>query len=108
MHKRLQRLAVCTALAIGASALNVTPALAIPTAQDHDQYQKEQSQHPEYVNNQFYKMGNKEGLEDHNKNFQRTSHDHKYKTDEDKKAHDYGYQQGWHGQDYHNEHQKPN
>ena len=75
MHKQLQRLAMFTALTIGASALIVTPALAMPTAQDqdhHDQYQKDRTEHPEYVNNQFYQLGNKEGYEDHKKNLQRT------------------------------------
>lgn len=110
MQKQLQRLTMITALAIGASALNTTPALAIPTAQDqdhHDQYQKDRSEHPEYVNNQFYQLGNKEGLEDHKKNLQRTTHNHKYKTEEDRKAHDYGYQQGWEGKEYHPEQSNP-
>jgi hypothetical protein len=107
MRKQVQRLAMITTLAIGASALSVAPALAIPTAQDqdhHDQYQKDQTEHPEYAKNQFYQLGNKEGYEDHKKNLQRTNHSHNYKTDEDKKAHDYGYQQGWQGKDYHAQH----
>jgi hypothetical protein len=111
MHKQLQRLAMFTILAMGVSALSVTPALAIPTTQDqdhHDQYQKDRTEHPEYVNNQFYQMGNKEGFQDHEKNMQRKNHNHNYKTDEDKKAHDYGYQQGWHGQNYNDDHRKPN
>jgi hypothetical protein len=103
MHKQLPRLAMFTALAIGAPALSVTPALAIPTIQDQDH--KDQNQHPDYSNNKYYQLGNKEGAEDHKKNVQRTTHNHNYKTDEDKKAHDYGYQQGWQGQSYH---QKPN
>jgi hypothetical protein len=104
MHKQLQNLAMFTALAIGAAALSVTPALAIPTAQDQDH--RDQNQHPDYSNNKYYQLGNKEGLQDHQKNVQRTAHTHNYKTDEDKKAHDYGYQQGWQGQDYHD--RKPN
>jgi hypothetical protein len=94
-----------TTLAIGASALSTTPALAVPTAQDQDHHdQKDRNQHPEYVNNKYYQLGNKEGYEDHQKNQQRKDHNHSYKTDEDKKAHDYGYQQGWQGKDYHPEH----
>ena len=104
MHKQLQNLAMFSALAIGAAALSVTPALAIPTAQDQDH--RDQNQHPDYSNNKYYQLGNKEGLQDHQKNVQRTAHTHNYKTDEDKKAHDYGYQQGWQGQDYHD--RKPN
>jgi hypothetical protein len=110
MDKQLQRLAMFTALAIGTSALSVTPALAIPTAQDqdhHDQYQKDRNEHPEYVNNKYYQVGNKEGYEDHKKNLQRKDHNHPYKTDMDKQAHDYGYQQGWQGKEYHPEHPDP-
>jgi hypothetical protein len=102
MHKQLQRLAIFTALAIGVTAFSVTPALAIPMAQDQDH--KDQSQHPEYSNNKYYQLGNKEGLEDHEKKVQRKTHNHNYKTDDDKKAHDYGYQQGWQGQSYHAPH----
>jgi hypothetical protein len=105
MQKQVQKLAMITALAIGAPALSVTPALAIPTAQD--QYQKDRNEHPEYVNNKYYQLGNKEGYEDHKKNLQRKEHNHPYKTDEDRKAHDYGYQQGWQGKDYHPEHPDP-
>ena len=107
MQKQLQRLAMFTALAIGTSALNVTPALAMPTAQDqdhHDQYQKDRNEHPEYVNNKYYQLGNKEGYEDHKKNVQRSTHNHNYKTDMDKRAHDDGYQQGWQGQNYRDNH----
>jgi hypothetical protein len=96
MQTQLRRLAMITALTIGAPGLMVTPALAIPAAQD--QQQKDQvQQHPEYTNNSFYQLGNKEGLEDHKKNVQRTTHNHNYKTATDKAAHDYGYQQGWAG-----------
>jgi hypothetical protein len=94
-----------TALAIGAAALNIKPALALPNSQDQDH--RVQEQHPEYSNNKFYQLGNKEGYEDHKKNVQRTTHKHNYKTDDDKKAHDYGYQQGWQGQNYHDDHQAP-
>jgi hypothetical protein len=105
MHKKLQGLAMFTALAIGAAALSVTPALAIPMAQDQDHH--DQAQHPDYSNNKYYQLGNKEGLQDHKKNVQRTNHNHSYKTDDDKKAHDYGYKQGWQGQNYHDDHQAP-
>ena len=71
MHKQLQRLAMFTALAIGASALNVTPALATPMAQDQDH--RDQNQHPEYANNKYYQMGNREGQQDHKKNTQRSN-----------------------------------
>jgi hypothetical protein len=105
MHKQLQKLAMFSALAIGAAALSITPALATIMAQDQDR--KDQVQHPDYSNNKYYQLGNKEGLEDHKKNVQRTNHNHNYKTDMDKKAHDEGYQQGWQGQDYHAPHSDP-
>jgi hypothetical protein len=98
MHTHLRRLAMITALTFGATGLMITPAQAMPTAQDQD-HQKE-TQHPEYYNSSYYRLGNKEGLEDHKHNVQRTTHNHNYKTDEDKAAHDYGYQQGWKGQNY--------
>jgi len=98
MHKQLQRLAMFTALAVGTSALSVTPALATLTTQDQDHHDR--NEHPEYANNKYYQMGNKEGYEDHKKNLQRKDHNHPYKTDMDKQAHDYGYQQGWQGQSY--------
>jgi len=105
MQKQLQTLAMFTALAIGAAAISVTPAQAVPIAQD--QVHSDQNQHPDYSNNKYYQLGNKEGLEDHEKNVQRKTHNHNYKTDDDKKAHDAGYQQGWQGQDYHDDHQAP-
>jgi len=102
MHKQLQRLAMFTAVAIGASAMSVTPALATPVAQD--QNHRDQNQHPEYSNNKYYQLGNREGQQDHKRNTQRANHNHNYKTDIDKQAHDYGYQQGWQGQNYHAPH----
>jgi hypothetical protein len=105
MHKQFQRLAMFTALAIGAAALSVTPALATPTAQDQDH--RDQNQHPDYSKNKYYQMGNREGLQDHQKNTQRPSHNHNYKTDMDKRAHDEGYQQGWQGQSYRDDHRDP-
>jgi hypothetical protein len=105
MHKQLQRLAMYSALAIGATVLSVPSALATTMAQDQDH--RDQVQHPDYSHNKYYQLGNKEGLQDHKKNVQRTTHDHTYKTDMDKKAHDEGYQQGWQGQDYRAPHPDP-
>lgn len=103
MHTQLRRLAMITALTIGATGLMITPALAIPAAQDQE-HKDQVQQHPEYANNSFYKLGNKEGIEDHKKNVQRTTHNHNYKTDTDKAAHDYGYQEGWAGHSYQDPH----
>jgi hypothetical protein len=105
MHKQLKRLAMFTTLAIGAAALSVTPARATSMAQDQDH--RDQSQHPDYSNNRYYRAGNREGLQDHKKNTQRANHNHNYKNDDDKRAHDYGYQQGWQGQNYRDDHREP-
>lgn len=100
MHTHLRSLAMITALTLGPTGLMITPAQAAPAAQDQDHRDQKEVQHPDYTNNSFYRLGNKEGLEDRKHNVQRTTHNHHYKTDEDKAAHDYGYQQGWKGESY--------
>jgi hypothetical protein len=67
--------------------------------QDHHEYAQGQS-HPDYSNNRYYKLGNSEGYHDYQHKTQRTVHNHKYRSDDDRKAHDYGYQQGLQGQRY--------
>lgn len=57
-----------------------------------------QSQHPDYSRNKYYTLGNREGYQDYERKKERANHNHKYSNDEDRRAHDYGYQQGWHGQ----------
>jgi hypothetical protein len=100
MKYGLHVVTVGTALAIGAAAL---PAFA------HAQEQRSTTtttttrstdEHPEYRNNQYYRLGNREGYEDYQKKERRTTHDHKYRKDDDRKAHDYGYEQGWSGHRY--------
>jgi hypothetical protein len=49
-------------------------------------------------------LGNSEGYEDYKRKTQRKEHNHKYRNDDDRKAHDYGYQQGWQGQRYSTDH----
>ena len=75
--------------------------------QDHHEYAREQS-HPEYSSNPYYRVGNNEGYEDHKRKVQRKEHHHKYHSDDDRKAHDYGYQQGWQGQHYAGDHDHDN
>jgi hypothetical protein len=65
---------------------------------DQQRNSPNQVQHPDYSKNKFYSVGNREGYEDHQKKAQRPAHEHAYRNDEDRKAHDYGYQQGWNGQ----------
>ena len=88
MQLNFKNLALTAALAIGATAMIVPAAIA----QDRD--------HPDYSKNKYYRTGNKEGMEDHRRNVQRTEHNHSFRNDEDRRAHDEGYKLGWGGQDY--------
>jgi|GEM_PF-6983965 len=117
MHNQLRHFALITAFAIGA-AVCIAPASATPFAQDHDRDHRDQrndqdhrdqrnNDHPDYSNNSYYRLGNREGLQDHRRNTQRTAHNHHYRSDDDRNAHDYGYQQGWQGQNYHNDRHDP-
>jgi hypothetical protein len=67
-------------------------------AQEQERHETVQTQHPDYSRNSYYKTGNREGYQDYQKKQQRTTHNHKYRNDQDRAAHDYGYQQGWQGQ----------
>ena len=71
--------------------------------QDHHNYTQQES-HSDYSNNRYYQLGNHEGYADYQHKTQRKEHNHKYRNDDDRKAHDYGYQQGWQGQRYSNDH----
>jgi hypothetical protein len=102
MTLRLRELAVITALTIGSAGFSVMPASALPIAQDQDHHDRDQRQ--DYSNNTYYQLGNREGLQDHQRNVQRKKHKHHYRNSDDKTAHDQGYQQGWQGQDYHSQH----
>jgi hypothetical protein len=103
MQTHLRRLAAIAAFTIGATVYSTIPSIAQDQEhRDSTQYQHTDASanHPDYSSNKFYRLGNQEGLQDHKRNTQRTSHNHQYKTDDDKKAHDYGYQEGWQGKDY--------
>jgi hypothetical protein len=102
MKTGLRTLAIATGLAIATTAL---PALAaFPAApmqdRDHQYTNTDRRDHPEYNNNRYYRLGNKEGYTDYNRKVQRKEHTHNYKNDNDRQAHDYGYQQGWSGTRY--------
>jgi hypothetical protein len=98
MHTQLRRLAAIAALTIGATACSI-PAVA-QYQERHDSTAQTQENHPDYSKNKFYVMGNKEGYQDHQRNKQRPSHTHRYKSDNDRQAHDYGYQEGYQGRSY--------
>ena len=106
MHTQLRRMAAIAAFTIGAGAFTtLIPILA--QEQEHrdstaqrDYNRDNSTNHPDYSNNSYYRMGNQEGYQDYGQKKQRSSHNHKYKTDDDRRAHDYGYQEGWQGRNY--------
>jgi opacity protein-like surface antigen len=100
MNSTLRTVAAAAAFSIAISALPASAASS-PAAQDQsrdqDHHETTQTQHPDYSKNRFYTLGNREGYQDYNKKQQRKTHDHKYRNDDDRSAHDLGYQQGWNG-----------
>lgn len=96
MKDGLRLFAAAAALSLAASAL---PAHAAPAPQDGDDHRSsENREHPDYSNNSYYQTGNREGYQDYQKKQQRKEHNHRFRSDDDRAAHDYGYQQGWTGQ----------
>lgn len=55
---------------------------------------------PDYSNSEYYRTGNDEGYQDYKAHKQRATHEHKYRDDNDRKAHDDGYKEGWSGHSY--------
>jgi hypothetical protein len=101
MHTQFRRMAVIAALTIGASAVATIPAMGQEQEHRDATTQRQNSDNrPDYSNNRYYRLGNQEGLQDHGRNKQRTSHKHKYGNDDDRRAHDYGYHEGWEGRNY--------
>jgi hypothetical protein len=99
MKNVLRTIAFGAALTMAATAVPAIAAITSPEAQDQDRdHDRAQQQHPEYSNNSYYKMGNREGYQDYQKKTHRKMHHHKYRSDDDRQAHDYGYQQGLQGQ----------
>jgi hypothetical protein len=98
MKKALTTIAFSSALILTAMATpSLTAATLLTQDNDHHEARSEES-HPEYTSNSYYRLGNREGYQDYERKAQRKGHHHKYRNDDDKKAHDYGYQQGWQGQ----------
>jgi len=110
MQIQLRRVALGAALVFGVSAV----ALAALAQQDENrEYKGRQSSaetqrtnpdtyanHPDYSNNEYYRTGNDEGYQDYKAHKQRGKHEHQYRDDDDRRAHDYGYQEGWSGRTY--------
>ena len=110
MQIQLRRVALGAALVFGVSAVAV-PALA--QQDENREYKGRQSSaetqrtnpdtyanHPDYSNNEYYRTGNDEGYQDYKAHRQRGKHEHQYRNGDDRRAHDYGYQEGWSGRSY--------
>jgi hypothetical protein len=110
MQTHLRQLAVAAALTFGASAVAAMPAMA--QQDENHQYQRRSgteaqrtdpdtyANHPDYSNSEYYRTGNDEGYQDYHAKKQREKHEHQYRNDDDRKAHDYGYHEGWSGRSY--------
>jgi hypothetical protein len=106
MKNIVRAMALGAALAVAATAVPSMEAMSFPATQDQDHH--DQAQHPNYSNNRYYKLGNREGYQDHQKKVERKDHNHNYRNDVDRQAHDYGYQRGLQGQrGYHNDSDRP-
>ena len=94
MSGTISKFARAAVLCTGLSLL-ISPTVI---AQDQDRdHHDDQQQRDQYANNQFYQLGQREGAEDSQHHHKRKSHRHKYTSDEDRRAHDAGYQSGWQG-----------
>ena len=101
MKTALRMIALGSALSVAAIATPSMMGIIVGAAQDQGHHDDAQGQpHQDYSNNRYYKVGNSEGYHDYQHKTQRTVHHHKYRDDEDRKAHDYGYQQGLQGHRY--------
>lgn len=109
MQTHWRHLAMAAALSVGVSTVFAASAVA---QQDQNQRYDSRSakaqradpdtyaNHPEYSNNEYYRTGNDEGYQDYKAKQRRERHEHQYRNDDDRKAHDYGYNEGWSGRSY--------
>jgi hypothetical protein len=106
MAWNLRKFAFVAALTVGATSVGLVPSTTVAWAQDQDHH-ADQDRGPEhdYSNNRYYKLGQREGTQDRKHHKQRANHDHKFRSDDDRQAHDAGYQKGWRGD--HDDHQDP-
>ena len=99
--KSVMRMATFGAMLTVAVSTVPTMAIAFGGAQDQDHNRDQTQQHSDYSNNSYYKQGNSEGYQEF-KHKTHKEYKHKYSNDADRRAHDYGYQQGLQGhQGYH-------
>ncbi|HEX3570481.1 MAG TPA: hypothetical protein VHU44_06640 [Acidobacteriaceae bacterium] len=109
MQTRLRQLAVAAALTFGASAVAAMPAMAqqdenheykgTGSAQTQRTNPDTYASHPDYSNNEYYRTGNDEGYRDYQGKKQ-LKHEHQYRSDDDRKAYENGYKEGWSGRSY--------
>jgi hypothetical protein len=102
-----KRVALGSALSLTLAAALPVRALPVAAAQDqdrHDQGGDRDHDRANYANNSYYQVGNREGYEDHQRKVRRKEHHHNYRTDDDRRAHDRGYEEGWQG---HHDHDDP-
>jgi hypothetical protein len=109
MQTHLRQLAVAAALTLGASAVAAMPAMAqqdenheykgTSSAQAQRTNPDTYANRPDYSNNEYYRTGNDEGYKDY-KAHKRGKYDHQYRSDDDRKAYEYGYKEGWSGRSY--------
>lgn len=97
MKKVLTATALGAALIFTALAPPAIIAATLPRVQDDDRREDQRERHPEYYKNPYYGVGNREGYEDYQRKTQRRRHHHRFHTDDDRRAHDYGYSEGWQG-----------
>ena len=96
--KHVLRLIACgAALTFAATAVPSVMAMPLAGIQDRDRDHQEQPRQ-EWARNRYYRQGNREGYQDYQRKVQRPEHTHNYRNDDDRHAHDYGYQQGYQGQ----------
>ena len=99
MKNVLRTIVFASALGLVATSMPSMTAMTFTGAQDQDHHDGGRGQgHPDYSNNRFYKVGNSEGYQDYKHKTQRKERNHNYRNDEDRQAHDYGYQEGLQGQ----------
>jgi hypothetical protein len=98
MKRAITALAASAALGLALVAVPIAAMAQDDHRNDNNRVQAQQTQHPDYSRNKYYTLGNREGYQDYQRKTQRTTHNHRYGNDNDRAAHDYGYQRGYQGQ----------
>lgn len=107
MTKTIKALALGTALVLLPGA-SLTAFAHSPSAKYQDDHDRDHHDHDrdadrnraDYSHNRYYQLGNREGYEDYGKKERRKEHNHQFHRDDDRRAHDAGYENGWQGHQY--------